>query len=333
MNNKKDMILDSVSEYGGAIASAAVGAGIGAVVAGPAGVIGGALAGKAIENVFVVIGNEIKERHLSKTENRKIGDVYSAARLKIQNKLENGIPLRKDSFYEKTDTDRSSAEEILEGTIFAAQRENEEKKLPYLANLYANINFDETISRPMANQLIKIASDITYRQIIIIAVIGKYQTGQICSPSLSQEKFTGIQGYENISVASEIYDLYRRSLIFSQNVILDAAGFTPSLLTVGGVGALLFKLMELSSTPLDEIAQPVIDLLSDKHSMHASEYIATSKLPIEQDFQALIDKNLISKDEIDTLINTKVGSMPKIRYGFEENPTDHKEGEVYFTLK
>ena len=333
MNNKKETLLDSVTEYGGAITSAAVGAGIGAVVAGPVGAIGGALAGKAIEKVFEVIGNEIKERHLSKTENKKIGDVYLAAQLKIQNKLDNGVPLRKDSFYEKTDTDRSSAEEILEGTIFAAQRENEEKKLPYLANLYANINFDETISRPMANQLIKIASDITYRQIIIIAVIGKYQTGQVLSPPLSQEKFTGIQGYENISIASEIYDLYRKSLIFSQNAILDAAGFTPSLLTVGGMGALLFNLMELSLIPLDEIAQPVIKLLSDKHSMQSADHIDASKLPLEQDIQEILGKNVMSKEEVNTLLNAKVERKPKIRYGFEEQPTDLKEGEIYFTLK
>ena len=297
---RNEALVDTVTEYGGTLASAVAGAGIGAVAAGPVGAVAGALAGKLIEKVFEAIGSEIKERHLSKTEDRKIGSVYYSAQVKIQNKLDKGIPLRSDSFYQETATDRSSAEEILEGTLFAAQRESEEKKLPYLANLYANINFDEAISRPMANQLIKIASDITYRQLVIISIIGKYQTGQISQPALSKRSFTGVQGYENISIASEIFDLYRRSLVFSQSAILDAAGFTPSLLTVSGMGALLFNHMELSSIPIDdvEIAQPIISLLSDRSTTEVPEQITTAKLSIERDVQEILRASTVAEAEL-----------------------------------
>ena len=301
MNEKKELFVDSVSEYGGTIASAAVGAGIGGIVAGPAGTMCGAFAGKVIEKVFIAIGDEIKARHLSRVESKKIGDVYLAAQIKIQDKLSSGVPLRNDSFYEETCTDRSSAEEILEGIIFAAQRENEEKKLLYLANLYANINFDKRISRSMANQLIKIASDISYRQLVIISVIGKYQIGQISSPMLKSEEFTEIHGYENISIASEIYDLYRRSLLFSKNVILDTVGFTPSLLTINGMGSLLFELMELSSIKLDEDAKPVMDLLSDRYKQDTIENISTSMLSIEQNIQEVLDKNIVTEEDINAL--------------------------------
>ena len=60
-------------------------------------------------------------------------------------------------------------------------------------------------------------------------------------------KDTRIRGYEKISIASEIFDLYRRSLVFSESVILDTSGFTPSLLKLAGNGALLHNLMELSA--------------------------------------------------------------------------------------
>ena len=259
---KSEKIVDYVTEYSGNVIGTLAGAGIGAAVAGPPGVIGGALAGKTIEKLFEVIGNEIREKCLSKNE--RIGEVCLLAQKKIQDNLEKGHLLRDDSFYEGTDVDRSSAEEILEGTIFAAQRENEEKKLLYLANLYANINFDKIISRSMANQLIKIASDITYRQVIIMAIIGKYQLGIVSEPKLRTTDFAGLKGYENVSIAAEIYDLYRRNLIFSKNAIIDSVGFTPSLLTVGGIGALLYNLMELSSVSLDdEIAKSIITMLSD----------------------------------------------------------------------
>ena len=133
MDKRDEALLDTFTEFGGSIASAVVGAGIGAAVAGPIGAVGGALAGKLIEKTFESIGIEIKERHLSKIESRKIGNVYYVAQAKIQDNLDKGIPLRQDSFYQETTSDRSSAEEILEGTIFAAQRESEEKKLPYTA--------------------------------------------------------------------------------------------------------------------------------------------------------------------------------------------------------
>ena len=67
----------------------------------------------------------------------------------------------------------------MEGIFFAAQRENEERKLPYLANLYANICFDDAISRPMANQLIKIAASISFRQLAIAKVVKGNRTKSI----------------------------------------------------------------------------------------------------------------------------------------------------------
>ena len=263
MDEEKNKIVDEFADIGGSVAGALAGAGIGAVIAGPVGIAGGAIAGTAIEKVIQRIGKEIQEKFLSKAESRKIETVYSCAKEKIESNLKNRKALRNDDFFSKMIDDRSSSEEILEGTIFAAQREHEEKKLPYLANLYANINFDSTINRQMANQLIKIASDITYRQIVILYVIGSYQTNPQLVPKRRDRIFEGIQGYEKISIASEILDLYRRSLVFSENVILDKGGFTPSLLKLAGNGAFLYNLMELSTMQFDKIAQDIVNLLSD----------------------------------------------------------------------
>lgn len=115
----------------------------------------------------------------------------------------------------------------------------------------------------MANQLIKTASDITYRQLVILHVIGAYQSHPQLVPKRRDKAFNGIRGYEKISIASEIYDLYRHSLVFSKNVILDTSGFTPSLLQISGNGALIYNLMELSTMHFDEIAKEIVDFLSD----------------------------------------------------------------------
>lgn len=131
MDEEKNKIVDEFADIGGSVAGALAGAGIGAVIAGPVGIAGGAIAGTAIEKVIQRIGKEIQEKFLSKAESRKIETVYSCAKEKIESNLKNRKALRNDDFFSKMIDDRSSSEEILEGTIFAAQREHEEKKLPY----------------------------------------------------------------------------------------------------------------------------------------------------------------------------------------------------------
>ena len=265
MPNNLDRLIDGTTKYGGTAIGATVGAGVGSVVAGPLGTAGGALAGAVIENIIQWAGNEIKERCLSRSEARKVGSVYEKAKEKIEEKLSAGEKLRTDGFIEGEVDGRSPSEEILEGTLFAAQRENEEKKLPYLANLYANINFDATVDRNMANQLIRIASDLTYRQLAIMRVIGAYQTGNLQGgPQLRNTPYKVINGYDNVSIASEVYDLYRRSLVFSQSVIFDAAGINPSKLQISGIGALLYNLMDLPHMPYDDLTERIIKFLSHK---------------------------------------------------------------------
>jgi hypothetical protein len=130
--------------------------------------------------------------------------------------------------------------------------------------MYANINFDSSVDRAMANQLIKIASDLTYRQIVILSVIGKYQNGLIKEPKRKDESFHSIHGLNNVSIANEIHDLYRKSLVHSKEAILDAAGFNPSLLTIAGMGAMISNLMELTTMPINEESNEIIAFLSGK---------------------------------------------------------------------
>lgn len=266
VKNKKN-IIDIVTEYGGSAASSAAGAVIGGSVAGPLGAVGGAMAGTAIENIAKKIGKEIKERMLSKSEEKKIDTVFDSACKKITDKLNEGMQLRQDDFFAKTGENRSSAEEIFEGTLFAAQRESEEKKIKYYANLYANIAFNTTISRPIANQLIKIAEQLTYRQIVILHAIGTHQLMQKMS-FFKTTAYSSVSGLTNVTIASEIFELYRMSLISSKNVIFDSAGINPSMLSISGYGALIFQLMELTQLETDEdlplLLMEIISFLTGK---------------------------------------------------------------------
>lgn len=63
----------------------------------------------------------------------------------------------------------------------------------------------------MADTLIKISSDLTYRQLMILSAVG---FSQITGIKGKEEKYTEVRGLNNVSIASEIFDLYRKSLIF-----------------------------------------------------------------------------------------------------------------------
>jgi hypothetical protein len=76
--------------------------------------------------------------------------------------------------------------------------------------------------------------------------------------------YNTISGYDNISIASEIYDLYRRSLVFSKSVILDAAGITSAKLEISGIGALIYNLMDLPQMTYDDLAGRIVKFLSDQ---------------------------------------------------------------------
>ena len=244
---KKEQI-NTISEVSGATVGAVIGAGIGCVVPGPVGAMGGAVASSIVEKVFSLVGSEINSRLLSKQEEKRIDNVMDLAKKKIESNFANNKKLREDDFFCQ-DGDRSTAEEILEGTLLATQKEYEERKLPYISNLYANIAFDKEIIREMADRLIKISTELTYRQLMILSAVG---FSQITGIRGKKEPYKEVRGLNNVSIASEIFDLYRKSLIFSSEVILDAGGINPSKLILGGYGAWLYNLMELPRVPIPD---------------------------------------------------------------------------------
>jgi hypothetical protein len=69
-------------------------------------------------------------------------------------------------------TDRSSAEELLEGVILAAQRESQERKVRFYGYLYSNLVFDPTVDRAHGNYLIRLLDRLSYRQVCLLAEIG-----------------------------------------------------------------------------------------------------------------------------------------------------------------
>lgn len=244
--NTKKKLIENGADYVGSVASAGVGAAIGGTLAGLPGAVLGSLAGTAVEKAIQAIGAEISSRALSQSETRKVETVYTLAKEFIAENLNNNKKLREDDFFDEKINGRSSAEEILEGTLLVAQREYEERKLKYLAKLYANIAFSTDITAPTASFLIKLAEKMTYRQIMILHCVDIAKYSPFPMP-LRKEAYRSVSGLTNVAIASEIFDLYRSSVLMSSEVILDSAGINPSALSIGGYGAHLCNLMELNN--------------------------------------------------------------------------------------
>ncbi len=237
--------LEELLWTGSDVAGAAVGTTIGLVIGGPPGAIAGSASGPAIARVFRYIGSEFKTRILGKREEVRVGAVLAFAGEKIRDNMEDGKQVRQDDFFREQPDDRSHAEEIFEGVLLVAQREHQEKKLRLYGNLVANIAFDPTISRERANLLLKIAEDLTYRQLCLLAI---FAIRDRASLGLRQRDYRDSSEFtsELVALLQEAFNLYAQGLVSGGgDAWLGLTDVNPANTQPQGTGVYLYNLMEL----------------------------------------------------------------------------------------
>lgn len=212
MKNDNKNIIKDIIETGSEISGGVGGALIGGLIAGPVGIILGGASGPVLTKLFKSVGTEIKERFLSPRESVRIGAAYTFAIDRIKENESKGIPLRNDNFFESIDNNRPASEEVLEGIILTSQREFEELKIKYLGNLYANICSNEDISKEHANQLIKIANVLSFRQFCLLQLLNE----RYIESQQLKYKVRGLDKWEIslMDIIAEIRDLQQKGLVF-----------------------------------------------------------------------------------------------------------------------
>ena len=186
----QEQLARDLVKTGGEVAGAAVGGALG-LIGGPVGVAAGAAGGVLATRVFRRIGAELEGRWLSPREHARVGGAFAIAASDIKSRLDAGESLREDGFLDGNDDERSEAEEVLEGMLKAAADAYEERKLPYIANIYSSIAFRPDISAAYANTLVQLASRCTWRQFVLISLIGEDDSnfaeklGRILEPTVS----------------------------------------------------------------------------------------------------------------------------------------------------
>jgi hypothetical protein len=236
--------VDDLIEIGSDIAGGTAGAALGFFTAGPAGAVLGGATAPLLVHTFRKMASEIRHRYLGVREEVRIGATIAFAARKIQENIANGQQIRQDGFFETQPGERAAAEEVLEALLLVAQREHQEKKLPFYGNLLANIAFHHEIDRAYANLLIRLGDQISYRQMCLLVLFASQRKDGY---HLRQEDYRSASTTaDTIALLQEIYELYSQGMLnASGEALLGIGDVKPAKMKVQGTGAMLCNLMEL----------------------------------------------------------------------------------------
>jgi hypothetical protein len=245
---------DKRNELDKLLSEMAVGGGAGAATGEPVAAALGASAPLLIRGLTWGV-SEFRERVLGHREAHRVVTVARLVKAKYEKNTGEGKELRGDDFFLREETTgRSSADEIIEGTFLAAQREHEERKIPYYANLIGNLPFEPSIDRYTANMLLRIAQELSYRQLCLLSLVAKKDEHIL--PDTSRPASSGI-AWAAWSIKQELDDLG-----YAKRELVQAAQRGPGLPTNIGVpadlelrtgGIALHELMGLADIPDSEL--------------------------------------------------------------------------------
>lgn len=254
-------LIEGGSDLAGATAGAAIG-----LLGGPGGALGGAAAGVVVTRVLKRVGADIKQRILGPREEVRIGAATAYATVAIDGALRSGQIPRQDGFFEPSeDGNRPAGEEVLEGVLIKARDSYEEKKVPLLGILYATIAFQEAISSAHANHLLELASRLTYRQLVVLAIAldesGRARLRQ--SDYRNDQEALERLGVDGRSLITETYGLYQQGLLSDEGgaAWISVADVNPGAMRPQGSGYVLSIAMNLETTVPPEDREPLYRLL------------------------------------------------------------------------
>ncbi|MCY4553630.1 MAG: hypothetical protein OXC79_08145 [Candidatus Poribacteria bacterium] len=133
----------------------------------------------------------------------------------ITQRLANGEKYREDGFFEKTPTNRSSIDEVVESTLKKVMDTTEEPKIKFMANLTENVHFDSGFDIDTYRRLLKCLDELTYRQLCIIKLF--MNADQIDLDSLGNRNVTPSLA----SILTDCFEISDKGFINSGNPLMQ----------------------------------------------------------------------------------------------------------------
>jgi hypothetical protein len=251
--NKVKKLLEIGCEITGAVAGGAIG-----LIGGPAGALGGGAAGVVVAKGLIEFAN----RYLSHREQARVGAAAGLTIVSIEDRIKNGQVLRQDNFFEADEINRSKAEELFEGILLKCKNEYEEKKISYITKIYEQVAFDTSIKPEHANQVLNTAQQLSYRQLILLAFVGRNEDNKYQLREISYRDDTLSFTSDLQFLLQDFVVLERQGLIFRNDdtTILDLADVAPGSMALTLIGQDYYKLLGLSEMPESEFT--FIDMIS-----------------------------------------------------------------------
>ncbi|MES2592881.1 MAG: hypothetical protein V4608_13440 [Bacteroidota bacterium] len=251
--NKKDSLLHWLNigaNFSGAVISGAVG------VTNPTieGIIVGGGLGSVVTDTLQSIGQDMRNRYLSKKEEARIGTSFFYLLEKFNENVDKGLKVRNDNFFDKQHGDYSRNDEIVEGLLLIAQKSYEERKVRFISYFYANILFSQNLDTYHANHYLRLAETMSYRQFCLLAIY--YEKEKY---GLKVDVLPRPSDIDRYDIRGEMFALDDKALL---SVHIGVMGsnirgypFQPEEVYITDYGKLFFELFSLAQIPFTDILE------------------------------------------------------------------------------
>lgn len=219
---------------------------LGLVASSPVVIAAGTIAPLAEAGLKRILG-DVAERQLSHDEQRRMGGAAVHAVNQIYLRLIAGEIPRQDGFFESLSDDRSPAQTAFEGVLQTCRVLWEQKKLPFVANIYANAYFSDAAPQ-VIYRVIVLAERITWRQVCLLSMAGRTHEPGIRTDWMNLWK-------HDINVEQDILRTEVNELFPTKLGLIDVGRPGPARTT--NIGKACFDLMGLGDVPMCELEQVV----------------------------------------------------------------------------
>jgi hypothetical protein len=202
------------------------------------------------------LATDYLDRRLSRRERLRVDAAITFAAHKAYENIMNGREVRSDEFFQPEEQGgRPPSEEIAEAVMLAVQREPEERKVRHIGFILGNLAFAPFIDRVAGNLFVRVAEDLSYTQMQLVALVGR--RAEIALPPGSEEAVGGVS-WKAASVSRQFAELGfgYKELIQSEpekEKFLPTNIGIPDAQQLTAFGHNLFVLMDLASVPIEEV--------------------------------------------------------------------------------
>lgn len=193
---------------------------------------------------------ELAARVLSPGERERAAAVVAIALARLCDNLSAGRPVRRDGFFGSPP--RSAGDEFAEAVLAAAARDPEERKLPHLGAMAANIACHPATDRALALILARLAAELSYRQLVLLAVLAYRERFALRASDYVDATRLPIG---TVAALHDLAELERRGLVLQGGgAVGNPRDLIPARMAPVGLGEVLVKRLDLNRVDGDEIA-------------------------------------------------------------------------------